>query len=643
MFHANGMDEQRVVQPIDVIHVQYYTPELKRTLNNEEFKALYKNAETGDKQSQFYLGVRYLKAHNPLNLTDLNKAEDWLIKSQRQDYVPAYIGLIECAKQQENPEAIIKYAQQAVKRGLLSCGYYVAKGYELLNRSLEAVEYYQAAYDAITKYPDIYFNSNFNDCILAAIAKLWYFSGDDHKKAKAIPIFKALADDDHIEGIYLLAMHYMTTNSTALKKLLYRVEKDIPVPHDYCSKFYYNQALSLLGFIIECDTGDIERAKHYYKKSHDEMGKYFLANLVLLDEMEGDKHHALECMDELLARDHDLCVSLFCRYIPYLISHNKIDEALALDKKFYSTSDPNLVTQLQLAIAYAYGHGVKKDSKIAQIYFDNILNSNKTDYESKYVTTGYMHLFGLGVKKDISRGMQLIEMSQTKIQDLKIKLSKLFPLIETVKDELAQKAAGALIKEEKAASQKKKKNNTNIKKTDSLSELFEVTPQKWNSLFKTEDGSYVSEIKKQDKTFTIFDPKRNEQLIVQSCAARKKNYSQIESLNFHKRIMQRKGKGGQFKKLSHKTIHDHDFAQMLDYVIQYIGKLVPFAKPSSTCASDELTAPVTRHNLITGQQVECNAEYGFGERDNDVYVYHRLLRPIKNITTDNQASLPYKS
>lgn len=107
-----------------------------------------------------------------------------------------------------------------------------------------------------------------------------------------------------------------------------------------------------------------------------------------------------------------------------------------------------------------------------------------------------------------------------------------------------------------------------------------------------------------------------------------RDLAEIDALQFHKRIFQRQNAPKRRLKYT-KTMRDHTFAEMLDYVIQYVGELVPFIKDGSPEPVDELIAYVTRVDTKTGKKTECKAEYAFGQKGDDVYVYHRLLRPIK--------------
>ena len=156
---------------------------------------------------------------------------------------------------------------------------------------------------------------------------------------------------------------------------------------------------------------------------------------------------------------------------------------------------------------------------------------------------------------------------------------------------------------------------------------FTITQQEWNEYFKVDDGSYVSNINIQNKSFIIEDPKREQQLIVKFNALPERDFTEIEALQFHKRIFERQGLSK--KKLKHSTKYNHDFAEMLDYVIQYLGELVPFTKDGSAKQEDQLIADVTRKDINSGKEISCKAEYTFSQKNGDIYVYHRLFRPIK--------------
>ena len=288
---------------------------------------------------------------------------------------------------------------------------------------------------------------------------------------------------------------------------------------------------------------------------------------------------------------------------------------------------------LQLGIAYHYGFGVEQNEQKAQIYFQKILNDPDLSYRSLLLARGYMYLFGLGgVKKDITKGLALIDESESKFDDVYFETDQILPAIGKLRAEQAALMQKELIGEEQEKKVKKKKKRAQqsilpVVEEQPEDDPFQTTEKEWNEYFGVDDGSYVSLIDKKNKVFIINDPKREQQLIVKFETLPDRDLTDIAALKYHKRILERQGHTK--RRLKHTTKYNHDFAEMLDYVIQYLGEYVPFAKDGSDKHDDQLIATVIRKDLKTGKEVINKAEYTFGQKGDDVYVYHRLLRPIK--------------
>ena len=64
---------------------------------------------------------------------------------------------------------------------------------------------------------------------------------------------------------------------------------------------------------------------------------------------------------------------------------------------------------LQLGVAYQDGWGtLTKNTQLASKYFTSLISDN-TDLRSTLWAKGYAYIMGLGVTKDIDRGLKLIE------------------------------------------------------------------------------------------------------------------------------------------------------------------------------------------------------------------------------------------
>ena len=178
-----------------------------------------------------------------------------------------------------------------------------------------------------------------------------------------------------------------------------------------------------------------------------------------------------------------------------------------------------------------------------------------------------------------------------------------------------------------------------------------LTPENWNNYFAPffsdeDDGSRVVSIDVKNKKFIINDPSRHENLIAFASKIPHFSFKNIGKLDFDKRIIER-----QAADLDETTRHSHSFARMLDYVIQYVGDIVPFLQLGKDVKTT-LNAQVIRQDTNTGLEIPCTAEYTFGKNfnatrtNNFPVIYHRLLRankrqpaqPIKKKLLINQAS-----
>ncbi len=358
----------------------------------------------------------------------------------------------------------------------------------------------------------------------------------------------------------------------------------------------------------------------------------------------------------------------------------------------------SLFDLLQLCIGYNFGFDdIAPDKEKAQDYCNKIQNklnekkivlkkstrgfgAERLAYgvglqKSAYFVEGYMKIFGICVKKDIEAGFKLIEKSESALDDIYISIDDLFPSLKRIKEEweasekvkaqerdqaFAQLADSSYKSKSKPSTKKQSSNKTNRAQQQepqaassnsqpsthppqpTIPTPLALTPETWNAYFRPmcienahnerveDDGSTVTLIDIPNKTFIINDPLRHENLIVLASKIPNFSFKEIGKLDFDKRIAQR-----QAEDLDPKTRHNHSFARMLDYVIQYAGELVPYLQLGKD-AKETLIAPVIRQNTDTGEKVPCTAEYTFGKnfaatRTNTFpVIYHRLLRPQKS-------------
>ena len=461
--------------------------------------------------------------------------------------------------------------------------------------------------------------------------------GGDKDVKTAMEIFTRLAKENHIQGMYFLALanlygnEFTQKNPQTATKLLLRIEA-AGEPINHHDKIFYLQSFNLLGHLFEKGFGNIKpnlgQAVQYYNQSYYFNGQLHIARLILTGKIAGDREQAKKIFEEQAS------TSKFAAYLygTFLISEGEQERGIALlEKATQHTEETSPLSYLQLAIAYHSGFGVDQDEDKAQEYFKKISDDPDDRYRSLFLARGYMNLFGIGVKQNVKKGFALIDEAENKIDDVFFATDQLFPAIKKLKTERAEADLRLLLEEEETAKKKKGKNQykPQAKKNETqelIESPFNVTAEAWNANFMVNDGSFVSKIDTEEKIFIINDVQRHEQLIVRAKELPKRDFTEIEALKFHKRIFERQGLGKM--KLEHNTMYNHTFAEMLDYVIQYVGERVPFSSDGSSALEDQLIVNVTRKNTDTGKEISCKAEYTFGQKGEDVYVYHRLLRPI---------------
>lgn len=316
---------------------------------------------------------------------------------------------------------------------------------------------------------------------------------------------------------------------------------------------------------------------------------------------------------------------------------------------------------LQLGIAYYFGSGVEKDEEKANIYFD-MVQRIENGYRSAFFAQGYLSYLGLGgEQKDEQKGLTLMLEAKQEHDDIWIPIEVMFPMIkqvlekyETEKKKRQHDIGDQLIEEEgaekaqqhksgrKKKAGKKKHPSSSVpieERASSSTETFLAEPveqpseknidwrvllgevKTWNDWFAVEDGSKVEAINYDKHTITIDDPARGEKILFFVARDLNKKYRAIPPFTYHKRIALR-----QSDAVSKATADNHSFAQMLDYVMQELGTLVPFLSAGGAI-NDSLVADVIRINNHMKKELACHAEYTFGKKDGQVYVYHRLLRP----------------
>ncbi len=569
----------------------------------------------------------------------LPEAERMLL--QVRDRIPdAYNRLADLAIKENDKDKKLRYMSEAVAHGFLEQNYNLGFEYQENKDYRRARKYYLVAIDMHTAY---------EDDAMSNLAKLLNEGKGGPKDVKtAVEYYQKLASKNNPLGIYNLAVEFFKGNEVIpqdLQKAHDLFLRVINLPAEKHIRSFHNYELACIGLGLLAEKGfndhkpNIVKAREYFEKANSARGKAHIARLIWTKKIVGDTQAAKGSLKELAKIDY---LAAFL-YSTILITQGEQQEGIRiLEQAEANKIDILPIGLLQLAIAYHYGFGVEKDEAKAQEYFKKIYNDTDNTQRSVILTRGYMRLFGIGVNKNENEGFKLIEESKNKFDDIYLDTDELFPAIKKIK---AERAEQQLLQEEEKKKTKSKKGKEKatleepalVTQGESSSQFakvpeqdpFAITTKEWNNNFKVDDGSSVSKIDPINKIFVIEDPQQDEELIVKAKADLNRNYAEIKGLRYHERILKRQGQGKKAMKLAKSTIEHHTFAQMLDYVIQYVGELVPFMKDGSSEAEDELIAEVTRKNLTTGAEQNCRAEYTFGEKDGEPYVYHRLLRPIR--------------
>lgn len=626
-------------QPLRPPQIEYGL-QFNTILTQNQLDQVTKEAESGNSDLQYLLACYYYYGLIPSGQRDLKQAEYWFLKARKNGDLRAFLQLPGVAQEQGNHEKWIQYTLDAINHGFLDQYYNLSKIYVTQKKYKKAKEALEKAVESLKNVqnnPHFKRISELSQVDLALLLKNGNSGTKDPKKA--IEILTDLANKNNIHALYYLAVanlegiDELPRNVEITEKLLSKIESfGKPINSSDLKK--YNEALVLLGNLYEkAPYKNIKRAVEYYNKRYDGHGKYHLARLIISKKIPGELEQAKKILQEASQRENPDLLAAYI-YGTMLIGEGNQQEGISLlEKVDEKNPETHSLVALQLGIAYHYGFGVEQNKLKAQKYFQKILNDTESGYRSTLLARGYLYLFGLGeVKKDIKKGLALINESDNKIDDVYFETDQLLPAIGKLRAEQAALMQKELIGEEPEKKIKKKKKRAPQHTLPVLEEIaeddpFQTTEKEWNEYFVVDDGSYVSLIDKKNKVFVITDPKRDQQLTVKFETLPDRDFTDIEALKYHKRILERQGHAK--RRLKHTTKYNHDFAEMLDYVIQYLGEYVPFAKDGSDKHDDQLIATVIRKDLKTGKEVINKAEYTFGQKGDDVYVYHRLLRPIK--------------
>lgn len=566
-------------------------------------------------EAAYVIGVRYLLGTQPVKNADVRQGEQWLLQARKYGYLPAHDTLIRIALVSERYKDVLRYSFDAINDGKIDKNYFVARAYQKLDNASLAEEYFKKTITVLEPYRAFPSCKILIDDSQLDLACLWLNGNNKSTHPQAITILKSLSSQGIPCAQAFLGKEYIRgvtvqRDTAEGLRLLFDVEQKIK---QEANPILYWRTVSMIAHTYEGlfgkDIVDIQKALEYYQKNQ-LLGSFHRARLVLTNKIPGDKQAAEQDLKK--GADGGAPMALFL--IGSKLFLESPEDGISYLQKASGGKNETPLIWLQLAIAHKYGIGVKANNKTVDCYLSKIKNNSETHYKSLLLARGYMRLMGLGVGKDTKEGLRLIDESETKIDDVYFKTEDLLPFLDSLKKKheswsAASAAAASIVQAPEG------KDETPLS----------LSKEQWNDHFTTDDGSIVKRIDLSSKQIELFDRERNEKLVVHLPTAIERDLACISALTFHSRIFKRQ----QVKREN--TKHNHTFAQMLDYVIQYCGQLVPFVKDGISQSQDCLIADVTRIDLSTGKKVECRAEYTFiaDKKSDDACVYHRLLRPKK--------------
>lgn len=621
-----------------------------------------------------------LKAYNTacylIDHNNFSEAERLLLTLTARNQLPqAYMMLVVLSIKEYNTKATKKaaqktvdYALEAVNKGFLSMNSEVGLGYERLGQYDKAREYYQKALPYAFDDKQVHVN-------LALLLTQGLGGPEDYRYA--VKLYQEAAEANNNDAIYYLALAYSIGRGVAqnVRKAFDIYSQIIKDPKNE----NYAPACVDVGLMYEWGLiggkKDLTNAIKYYKMAkdvEDVKARTLLARLIWTDKIPGDKEQAKKELEDCAALGNDHALFL---YSAILINQGDIEEGIGILANKYKTPWDHMpsMIRLQLGIAYQDGWGgLQEDNDFAQQCFSDIYTLGDPFYRSTLLSRAYIHIMGLGkdvLAKDrfarMDEGFRLLEESEKKYDDVFLDTYALFPGLKKIKenyyrekDELRRQLIEKEEQEEeqrkakekkgkgKAALPSKSEKKSKQKEKASVSptvvgessksaalpqqrrNILDVPIAEWNNFWAQglDDRSTVLAVNPKKQTITIDDPKRNEKLIVNIEPMPYLNFDDLTELTYDPRVLRRQEEGREQER------YNHNFAKMLDYVVQCAGKLGYFAKDASDEPKNQIIANVTRVSNTNNKETRCKAEYTFyqGKNDKKQYLYHRLLRPIGN-------------
>ncbi len=616
-----------------------------------EFKNHLKMAEEKDANSLFCLGWSFFHGTGPNKEINYDQAEKWLLNYAISSGPKGFAYLVDVALKKKNIDTLLLYAEHGADALSLSQLLDIADFCSVRKERKHAKHYYSNAHQYLMTHKSVLDFTKWYPIICTKYAKFLLVSPLSDERANAFSLFEKLADEGDIDASYNIASTLCESYWSDVElrgeafKYLSKILKSPLFTLDHPKR---DGVYRLMGYLHEYGynkmSPNISKALQYYDKSKNT--SLYRARLVLTNRIKGDRNKAKADILQFASSN------IGCAYLygSALFAEGAIAEAVTYMEKLSGESP---LSQLQIAIAYHYGFGVDKNREKAKHYFGQIIEKN-TKYDptrALQVARGYIHLLGLGgVKADITAGLALLDAAEKMEDNVYFLTEDLFPIVKKFREQQQNRIIKELCGPTRKKKKKKSVNNqqseiSNVSSQSSVDEEitknesnpFLVNVNKWNKYFKTSDESYVENIDANNCTFVIHDSKRDEELIVKGDTFPNRDFTEIKALTFHPRIFERQGLTGSY--VNHSVAYDHSFAEMLDYVIQYTGEYVPFMKSSRDSVEDQLVASVVRKDIKTGHEILTRAEYTFGQKNNDAYVYHRLLRPLsqRNDICDNNS------
>lgn len=585
-----------------------------------------------------------------------------------------------------------KSADNGYGPAYVKMGEYYKNGYGVTPDSEKAKEYYQKAreyYGKGVRYGDgiALINKKVADIEYSRLS-LIIDKDDSSKISEALKILLDQSKRNSVDATIALAEHYEGEADFSQAEVYYQralgldpqsQEAQVRLGNLYLSRFlgdaqrtekaleYLKNAAEsnpIAAFRIASYFYDIEEFKkaqvylQFVRDPHFLEHKYLLEGLLYSHErnIHRDLSKSLTFFDRAIEKKPQNITALFGIWRIWLESPEKIqDEQRIKDilEKLFNSYDPQAL--FKLGLGYRYGiYGLEKNDSKAAICFKRVRENTSIDSDP---LRALMYIEGIGVKKDLVKGLKALERSHLKSKwshelyintqaDIETQLLELDQKEKKSAEKLPPiKASGESAGKQRQAqpmSSQADEGQIPVIETQDTEE-FEQEPEdtalqeefkqslieKITTTYKPADGSFVKTIHFDTREIHIDDPRNNKEIILcyEDAIKDRRKRRLVKHLRYHPRVESWFSKTAEELAQTYdtSTIENHRFARIVDYYIQLYGIPIP-----RTDGKRELILPGTIIDKITGRKERTIFEYTFykDQQDGPNVLYHRLARPI---------------